>query len=121
MPAAAGCRCSVAAALAVVAGALAAPFLGAEFIPRLDEGALAIQILRLPSVSLEESIQQATLVERRLREAFPDEIATIVSKTGRPEIATDPMGVNISDVIVMLKPPERVEARADARRSWKRR
>jgi cobalt-zinc-cadmium resistance protein CzcA len=40
-----------------------------------------------------------------LREAFPDEIATIVSKTGRPEIATDPMGVNISDVIVMLKPP----------------
>jgi cobalt-zinc-cadmium resistance protein CzcA len=94
------------AALAVLAGGLAVPWLGAEFIPRLDEGALAIQVLRLPSVSLEESVQQATLVERRLREAFPDEVQTVVSKTGRPEIATDPMGVNISDVIVMLKPRE---------------
>ena len=96
-----------AAGAAVVAGALVTPWLGAEFIPRLDEGALAVQVLRLPSVSLEESIQQATLVERRLREAFPDEIQTVVSKTGRPEIATDPMGVNISDVIIMLHPPDR--------------
>ena len=93
--------------LAVVATALAVPFLGAEFIPRLDEGAFALQVLRLPSVSLEESVRQATLVERRLREVFPDEVATIVSKTGRPEIATDPMGVNVSDVIVMLHPPDR--------------
>jgi len=60
----------------------------------------------LPSVSLEESIQEAMLVEQRLREAFPDEIETVVSKTGRPEVATDPMGVNISDVLVMLKPRE---------------
>ena len=94
------------AGLAVVAALLAAPYLGAEFIPRLDEGAIAIQVLRLPSVSLEESIQQATMVEKQLRGAFPDEIETIVSKTGRPEIATDPMGVNISDVIVTLKPHE---------------
>ena len=61
---------------------LVAPFLGAEFIPRLDEGAIALQVLRLPSVSLEESVQQATMVERQLRGAFPDEIETIVSKTG---------------------------------------
>jgi cobalt-zinc-cadmium resistance protein CzcA len=92
------------AAAALLLAGVAVPMLGAEFIPRLDEGALAIQVLRLPSVSLEESLQQASLVERRLREAFPDEIETIVSKTGRPEIATDPMGVNISDVIIMLKP-----------------
>jgi heavy metal efflux system protein len=97
----------IAAVLALVLTAVAAPFLGSEFIPRLDEGAFALQILRLPSVSLEESVQQATLVERRLRDAFPDEIATIVSKTGRPDIATDPMGVNISDVIVTLHPPDR--------------
>jgi len=104
------------AACAVLAGAAVVPLLGGEFIPRLDEGALAIQVLRLPSVSLEESIQEAMLVERRLREAFPDEIETVVSKTGRPEIATDPMGVNISDVIVMLKPPEkwkRAQTKAD--------
>jgi cobalt-zinc-cadmium resistance protein CzcA len=76
--------------------------MGAEFVPRLDEGALAIQILRLPSVSLEESLQGATRFERVIRE-FP-EVTTVVSKTGRAEIATDPMGVELSDCIVMLKP-----------------
>ncbi|MGH7528703.1 MAG: efflux RND transporter permease subunit [Gemmatimonadales bacterium] len=79
-----------------------APFLGAEFVPRLDEGALALQAWRLPSVSLEESIRQTGELERVLKR-FP-EVETVVSKTGRPEIATDPMGVEISDVLVMLKP-----------------
>ena len=78
--------------------------MGAEFVPRLDEGALAIQLLRLPSVSLEESVLGATRFEKLLRE-FP-EVTTVVSKTGRAEIATDPMGVELSDVIVMLKPPD---------------
>lgn len=77
--------------------------MGAEFVPRLDEGAIALHIFRLPSVALEESIQDGTRVERVLRE-FP-EVATVVTKTGRAEIATDPMGVELSDVIVMLKPP----------------
>ncbi len=80
-----------------------APFLGAEFIPRLDEGALALQAWRLPSVSLEESVRQTTQLEKVLKR-FP-EVVTVVSKTGRAEIATDPMGVEISDVLVMLKPP----------------
>lgn len=92
------------AAALVAAAALAIPFLGSEFIPQLDEGALAIQVLRLPSVSLDESVRQSTVMEARLLAAFPDEIRDIVSKTGRPEIATDPMGVNISDVFVMLHP-----------------
>ena len=92
------------AALSVVAALGVVPFLGSEFIPRLDEGSLAIQVLRLPSVSLEESTRQAGQVEKRLVAAFPNEIDDVVSKTGRAEIATDPMGVNISDVIVTLKP-----------------
>jgi cobalt-zinc-cadmium resistance protein CzcA len=95
------------AGAAVLVGLLALPLLGAEFIPRLDEGAFAIQVLRLPGISLEESAKQATLVEQRLREAFPAEIATVASKTGRPDIAIDPMGANVSDVIVMLHPPDR--------------
>lgn len=78
------------------------PFLGAEFVPRLDEGSLAVQNWRLPSVSLEESIRQTGRLERTLREV--PEVATVVSKTGRAEIATDPMGVEISDVLVMLHP-----------------
>ncbi|MDH3729450.1 MAG: CusA/CzcA family heavy metal efflux RND transporter, partial [Myxococcales bacterium] len=80
------------------------PFLGAEFVPTLEEGAIAMHAIRLPSVSLEESVKATTRVERVLRERFPDEIETIVSKTGRPEVATDPMGVELSDVIIMLTP-----------------
>ncbi|MCC7380388.1 MAG: efflux RND transporter permease subunit [Deltaproteobacteria bacterium] len=78
--------------------------MGAEFVPRLDEGALAIQVLRLPSVSLEESVRSATRFELVMKE-FP-EVVTVVSKTGRAEIATDPMGVELSDAIIILKPRE---------------
>jgi cobalt-zinc-cadmium resistance protein CzcA len=81
---------------------IAVPFLGSEFIPKLDEGAIALQAWRLPSVSLSTSIQNTTLIEQTLK-TFP-EVETVISKTGRPEIATDPMGVEISDIFVMLKP-----------------
>jgi len=98
----------------VVAGASAlfvlglgsASFLGAEFIPELDEGAIALQVWRLPSVSLEEAARQSGRLEALLLEKFPDEVNTVLSKTGRPEIATDPMGVEMSDVFVMLHPEE---------------
>jgi cobalt-zinc-cadmium resistance protein CzcA len=86
------------------ASGVVASRMGAEFVPRLDEGAIAIQILRLPSVSLEESVQGATRFERVMRE-FP-EVVTVVSKTGRAEIATDPMGVELSDCIVILRPQD---------------
>ncbi|GHG96495.1 CusA/CzcA family heavy metal efflux RND transporter [Comamonas sp. JC664] len=94
---------SVAAGL-LVASLATVPFLGAEFIPRLDEGAIAIQAWRVPSVSLEESVRQTGLIETVLKR-FP-EVTTVVSRTGRAEIATDPMGVEISDIFVMLKPHE---------------
>lgn len=80
------------------------PFLGSEFMPELDEGAIAINVRRLPSVSLKESVGLSTLVEKTLMK-YP-EVETIVSKTGRAEIATDPMGQEISDVFVMLKPKD---------------
>jgi cobalt-zinc-cadmium resistance protein CzcA len=109
----------IGSAVAVAAAVATFPFLGSEFIPRLDEGSFAIQVLRLPSVSLEESVRQATMMERRLLQEFPDEVADIVAKTGRPEIATDPMGVNISDVLIMLKPLDqwkRVSSKAELER-----
>ena len=98
---------------AVVVGGAAALFalavfgfggLGAEFVPRLDEGDIAVQIIRLPSVSLTESVEIAGDVERRLM-AF-DEVETVVGNTGRAEISTDPMGVEITDAYVILKPKD---------------
>ena len=76
--------------------------LGAVFVPRLDEGALAIQAIRLPSVSLESSVEMTGKIERTLREFQP--VDSVISKTGRPEIATDPMTVNLTDIIINLKP-----------------
>lgn len=78
--------------------------MGAEFIPRLSEGALAIQAWRLPSVALSQSVGSATLIEKTLKK-FP-EVVTVVSRTGQAEIPTDPMGVEISDIYVILKPQE---------------
>jgi len=80
------------------------PFLGTEFVPRLDEGAIAPQSWHLPSVSLSQAVKNTTLVEKVLLEQFPDEVKTAVSKTGRAEIATDPMGIETADMFVDLKP-----------------
>lgn len=76
--------------------------LGIEFVPRLDEGDLAVQVWRLPSVSLSESVSSALEIERVLRR-FP-EVTQVVTRTGSPEVATDVMGVEMSDVFVILKP-----------------
>lgn len=97
----------VVAGVLLVVGAAAGTRLGAEFIPRLDEGAIAMQAVRLPSVSLEESIAATTRIEQAVLEGFPDEVDTVVSRTGRAEIATDPMGVELSDIFLMLHPMER--------------
>ncbi|MEZ5318176.1 MAG: CusA/CzcA family heavy metal efflux RND transporter [Vicinamibacterales bacterium] len=80
---------------------VAVPFMGTEFIPKLDEGAVALQAWRLPSVALSESVKSTTLIEKTLRQ-FP-EVVTVVSRTGQAEIPTDPMGVETSDVYVILK------------------
>jgi cobalt-zinc-cadmium resistance protein CzcA len=79
--------------------------LGGEFIPKLDEGDIAIQLLRLPGISLTESNNISSKVESILKSKFP-EVITVVSKTGASEIATDPMGVEFSDVFVILKPKD---------------
>ena len=93
---------AMALVLVVISGVIF-PFLGSEFIPRLDEGALAIQVQQLPSVSLAQSVRTTTAVERVLMQ-FP-EVTKVVSKTGRAEVATDPMSVDFSDLYIGLKPP----------------
>ncbi len=87
---------------ALCCGAIAAMTRGAEFVPRLEEGSLAIQLTRPPSVSLEEAAKGTLEIEKALR-TFPD-VERVVSRTGSPDVATDVMGIEQSDVIVMLKP-----------------
>lgn len=89
-------------ALLVALGIVLGATRGAEFVPRLEEGDIAIQITRPPSVSLAESARGTTAVERALLK-FP-EVVRVVSRTGSPDVATDVMGPEQSDVFVILKP-----------------
>jgi cobalt-zinc-cadmium resistance protein CzcA len=92
-------------AVLALAGALAlVPRIGTEFLPALDEGAVSIKLQRLPSISLPQSIQLAGRVETIVKQ-FP-EVIDVVSRTGRADIASDPEGVEASDITVTLKPRE---------------
>ena len=92
------------AVLALAGAAALVPLIGTEFLPALDEGAIAIRANRLPSISLAESLKIETEAEKVIR-GFP-EVIDMVSKTGRAEIASDPDGINESDCIITLRPRE---------------
>ncbi len=78
--------------------------LGAEFMPRLNEGDLLVEAVRIPSASLEGAVPASTQIETILKR-FP-EVRMVYSKTGRPEIANDVMGVHQTDVWTLLKPQD---------------
>jgi cobalt-zinc-cadmium resistance protein CzcA len=95
----------LAMALACLLGAsFLATRLGSEFVPRLREGALVINTIRLAGVSLDESVRYGLQIERVLEEQFPAEIDRIWTRTGTAEVATDPMGLELSDVFITLAP-----------------
>jgi heavy metal efflux system protein len=77
--------------------------LGSEFIPSLNEGDMALAVVRIPSTSLSQSVTMQKLVEKTLKARFP-EIERVFSRTGTAEIAADPMPPNVSDTYIMLKP-----------------
>ncbi len=80
-------------------------YLGGEFLPKLDEGNLLLEIARLPSSSLQYSLDTTSKIEKALLKEIP-EITGIVSRTGSPELANEPMGLDKSDVYLNLKPKE---------------
>ncbi|WP_437595963.1 efflux RND transporter permease subunit [Sorangium sp. So ce590] len=80
--------------------------LGAEFVPRLREGTLVANTVRLSGVSAGESIRYGTQLERVLLDRFPDEIERVWTRTGTAEVATDPMGLELSDMFITLRPRE---------------
>jgi cobalt-zinc-cadmium resistance protein CzcA len=82
------------------------PLMGLDFMPALNEGAVAINAVRLPNASLEGAIKVSTEVEKHVMRL--PEVATVVSKSGRAEISEDPMGPEQTDFIIMLKPSSQV-------------
>src|SRR5208283_1694753 len=76
--------------------------MGAEFMPRLNEGDLLIEAVRIPSAALEGAVPASTQIEKLLM-TLP-EVRMVYCKTGRPEIANDVMGVHQTDVWTMLWP-----------------
>ena len=88
----------------VVAFGLIAPNLGSEFVPKLSEGAMAINVVRLAGTNLDETIRYNTQMERAILSNFPDEVEHVWSRIGSAEVATDPMGIELTDVFVTLTP-----------------
>ncbi len=78
--------------------------LGGEFIPRLSEGAIVINTIRLAGVSIEESVKYNSRIEKLLLENYPDEIRFVWSRIGTAEVATDPMGTELTDIFISLTP-----------------
>lgn len=76
--------------------------LGGEFLPQLNEGSIALHMIRPVNISLDQSIRLQSIAEEEIRK-FP-QVDQVFSRLGTAEIATDPMGVNVSDTYVMLKP-----------------
>jgi len=76
--------------------------LGSEFIPKLDEGDIALHALRIPGTSLEQAVSMQKILETRIKQ-FP-EVDKVFAKLGTAEIATDPMPPSVADNFVMLKP-----------------
>ncbi len=93
----------VALGILVFAFGFIAPNLGSEFVPTLSEGAITINVVRLADTPIERSIEENTRIEQMVLKSFP-EVEHIWSRIGTAEIATDPMGVELTDIFISLKP-----------------
>jgi len=90
----------------LIAGSILASRMGGEFLPKLGEGAIVGTTVRLAGVSVEEAVAYNERIEKLLLAEFPDEITNIWTRLGSAEIATDPMGIELSDFFLALKPRE---------------
>ena len=102
----------LAAVCLLVGGVALVPFIGREFVPVMNEGTVVVNMMRLPSISLTESLKISGDVERVLLE-IPD-VRSVVSRTGANELGTDPMGMELSDMYVLLKPDSEWQAQSKA-------
>ncbi len=104
-------RATLAAVMALLIGAaVVALHRGSVFVPRLSEGSIVVNVVRLAGISIDESVAYNTRIEQLLLNSFPDEIEHTWSRTGTAEVATDPMGTELTDIFFTLKP----------RKQWKK-
>lgn len=92
------------ALLLLLSAGLILPRLGSEFIPELDEGAVAVQVTFPTGISLPESVRQSQQLERSVHSALGRRAERVVTRIGRPEIATDPMLTSQTDMLIELAP-----------------
>jgi cobalt-zinc-cadmium resistance protein CzcA len=96
-------RTVLGAAVAALAGSLVlVPALGTEFLPELNEGALWINVMLPPGISVTETSRQLARIRGMLRR-FP-EVVSVLSKAGRPEDGTDPKMINMAEFLVDVRP-----------------
>lgn len=95
----------VVAALLLLATVLIYTRIGKTFMPTLDEGTIIVQVEKLPSINLEQSIRLDERIQQALMQHSP-EVVRVVSRTGADEIGLDPMGLNETDNFLVLKPEE---------------
>jgi cobalt-zinc-cadmium resistance protein CzcA len=93
------------AAAAFIISVASLAFIGTEFVPKLDEGSFSIGVANLPSISLSEAVKVTTRIENAIKDV--PEVKSVVSKIGRADLATDPMGVYQTDTFVELNPKSR--------------
>ena len=86
--------------------------IGKTFMPTLDEGDIIVQVEKLPSINLEQSVRMDGLIQKAILEHIP-EIQRITARAGADEIGLDPMGLNETDTFMVLKPEDewRVESK----------
>lgn len=85
---------------AIVVGVILFSRMGANFLPQLDEGSIAVQFVRPTNISIDQSVSMQEISEKIILE-FP-EVKNVLSRIGTAEVATDPMGVNLSDTYILL-------------------
>ncbi len=88
----------------LLAGGFLFSRMGAEFIPQLDEGDLAMHMFLKPGTSLTEVTEASTKIEKLLLQEFPDEIESAQTRIGVADVPTDPMPIDIGDMFILLKP-----------------
>jgi cobalt-zinc-cadmium resistance protein CzcA len=79
--------------------------IGKTFMPTLDEGSTIVQVEKLPSINLEQSVRLDGQLQKALLDHVP-EVEKVVSRVGSDEIGLDPMGLNETDTFVILKPAD---------------